>query len=71
MVILDEYMDVIDAIPAYIPPRFMNNIVHYYGDGINKLKSWQNMDEKKNETNMQVFLFPLTGYFLMKKSGVC
>ncbi|HNP48744.1 MAG TPA: DUF255 domain-containing protein [Bacteroidia bacterium] len=50
MVILDEYMDVIDAIPAYIPPRFMNNIVHYYGDGINKLKSWQAyMDEKSKK----------------------
>ncbi|HRH65003.1 MAG TPA: DUF255 domain-containing protein [Bacteroidia bacterium] len=41
LVVLDEYMDVLDAVPGYIPPVFMNDILHYYGEGINKSKTWQ------------------------------
>ena len=49
LVILDEYMDVVDAIPSYIPPRFMNDILHFYGDGINKQKTWQAYTSEKEQ----------------------
>jgi thioredoxin-related protein len=48
LVVLDEYMDVIDAIPSYISPSFLNDIMHYYGEGINKTKSWKEYMESKN-----------------------
>ena len=50
LIVLDEYMDVIDAVPSYVPPSFMNDILHFYGDGINKTKTWQKyMDEKEHK----------------------
>ena len=38
---MDENLDLIDAIPFYIQPNFLKDIMHFYGDEINKKKSWQ------------------------------
>ena len=47
LVVLDEKMELIDAIPSYIPPNFLNKIIHYYGNNINKTKSWQDYIKEK------------------------
>ncbi len=47
LVVLDENMEMVDAIPSYIPPNFLNEIIHYYGDNINKTKSWQDYIKEK------------------------
>lgn len=51
LVLLDEYLDVVDAVPSYIPPRYMDDILHFYGDGLNKTESWQQYmnDKEKNK----------------------
>ncbi len=41
LIVLDEKHTVLDVIPAYIPPKFLNEIIHYYGEDIYKTKSWQ------------------------------
>jgi thioredoxin-related protein len=40
LIVLDEKMDVIDAIPSYVSPAFLKQIAHYYGDDIYKKQSW-------------------------------
>lgn len=40
VVILDEKDAIIDAIPFYLPPVLMNDILTYYGNDIHKQKSW-------------------------------
>jgi thioredoxin-related protein len=48
LIVLDENLNVVDIIPSYIPPRFLNDIIHFYGDNINKTKSWEDfMKERK------------------------
>jgi len=48
LIVLDENLDVIDNIPSYIPPHFLNDIIHFYGDNINKVKPWNDfMKDKK------------------------
>lgn len=47
LVVLDEKMEMIDAIPSYIPPNFLKMIIHYYGDNINKTKTWQDYIKEK------------------------
>ncbi len=50
LIVMDEKMDVMDVIPSYISPPFLNNIIHYYGENINNVKSWQDfIKEKKYE----------------------
>ena len=39
--ILDENQNILDVIPSYLPPTLLDDILHYYGDDINKVKSWQ------------------------------
>ena len=41
LIVLDDNQDVIDVIPSYIPPHFLNDIIHFYGENINKVKSWE------------------------------
>ena len=41
LIVLDENMAEMDAIPSYISPHFLNEIIHYYGENLNKSKSWQ------------------------------
>jgi thioredoxin-related protein len=40
LAILDEEMNVIDAIPYYLPPKLLNDILKFYGNDIYKSKSW-------------------------------
>jgi thioredoxin-related protein len=48
MVLLDEDRNLIDAVPNYISPAFMNDIVHFYGEDIYKKKSWKEFQESKS-----------------------
>lgn len=41
IVILDENMQILDAIPFYLPPASLGKIARYYGDGYNKKMPWQ------------------------------
>ena len=41
LIVLDEKHTVLDVIPSYITPKFLNEIMHYYGEDIYKTKSWQ------------------------------
>ncbi|REJ80898.1 MAG: DUF255 domain-containing protein [Bacteroidetes bacterium] len=41
LVLLSEEGEVLDAIPSYIPPSVLGNILRFYGDDIYKSKSWQ------------------------------
>ncbi len=41
LAILDEKMNLLDAIALYLNPKVMKDITTYYGDNIYKTKSWQ------------------------------
>lgn len=41
LVVMDENRQIVDAIPSYITPTFMNDIMHFYGDDHYKKESWQ------------------------------
>ncbi len=51
LIVLDENKDVIDAIPSYIPPGFLYEIIHYYGDDKYKSKSWQDYMKELGKSN--------------------
>jgi thioredoxin-related protein len=40
LVILDEKMEVLDAIPYYLNPEVLKNIATYYGDNVYKTTKW-------------------------------
>jgi thioredoxin-related protein len=40
LVVLDEKLTVLDAVPFYLNPTVLKNIATYYGDDIYKKKSW-------------------------------
>lgn len=40
MALLDEENKLLDAIPFYLPPALLNKVLHYYGEGIYKNKTW-------------------------------
>ena len=40
LIVLDENQETLDVIPSYISPPFLNDIIHYYGDDIHKIKQW-------------------------------
>jgi len=40
MVILDESMNIVDAIPFYLPATALKNIATFYGEDVYKKKSW-------------------------------
>lgn len=50
--ILDENMQLIDAIPNYVQPEFLNDIAHYYGENIYQTKSWQTFQEDKKKKSV-------------------
>jgi hypothetical protein len=41
LVVLDEQNTILDAVPGFIPSRFLRDISHYYGDNVFKEKSWK------------------------------
>lgn len=51
MVILDENRKVLDAVNSYLPPALLNDILHYFGEDINKVKTWQDYMSSKSKTN--------------------
>ena len=40
LVVLDEKMNVVDAVPFYLNPTVLKNITTYYGDNIYTQKTW-------------------------------
>lgn len=42
---LDEKMNVIDAIGAYMNPGFLKLVAHFYGDDVYRTKSWKEFTE--------------------------
>ena len=48
LVVLDEDMNIVDAIPYFINGTFMKDIAHFYGDDIFKKKSWKEYQEGKS-----------------------
>ena len=49
LIVLDENLEIIDIISSYITPHFLNDIIHYYGDDLQKTKSWQSYMEERSE----------------------
>lgn len=47
LIILDENLNIIDVIHSYIPPAFLNDILHFYGDNFYKTKSWDEFIKSK------------------------
>ncbi|MFM2305855.1 MAG: hypothetical protein RLZZ367_524 [Bacteroidota bacterium] len=51
LAVLDENMNLIEAVPFYIQPSFLKDIAHYYGDDIYKKKAWKDfVEEAKKKT---------------------
>lgn len=48
--ILDENMNLVDAIPFYISPIFMRDICKFYGNDLYKKQSWQDFQKAEHET---------------------
>jgi thioredoxin-related protein len=52
VVILNEKLDILDVIPAYLNPEVMNNIIRFYGENIYLKKAWKDyfneLQAKKN-----------------------
>ncbi len=52
LIVLDENMEILDIITSYISPHFLNNIIHYYGENINKIKPWQDYLKEKKQGDL-------------------
>jgi thioredoxin-related protein len=48
LAILDENMNIVDAIPFYLPASALKNIATFYGDDIYKKKSWNDFMAEVN-----------------------
>ena len=52
VVILDEKLEILDVIPAYLNPEVLHNILNFYGENIYQKKSWvdyfNELQAKKN-----------------------
>ena len=46
--ILDEKLNLLDAVPLYLNPKVLKDITTYYGDNIYKAKSWQDYIKPAN-----------------------
>ncbi|HQF29152.1 MAG TPA: thioredoxin family protein [Bacteroidia bacterium] len=53
IVILDEKLEILDAIPTYLNPEVLNNILRFYGENIYQKKPWKDyfneLQAKKNK----------------------
>lgn len=50
LTILDENGQLLDAIPFYVHPKFLDDIAHYYGEDTHKTKKWAEYIAAKNKT---------------------
>lgn len=48
MIVLDEDLKPVDAIPSYIQPVFLNDIIHFYGEDAYKKQSWKDYSDARN-----------------------
>lgn len=53
LTVLDENMNLLDAISLYVHPKFLNDIVHFYGDDVYKDKTWKEFIEEKNRMGLK------------------
>jgi thioredoxin-related protein len=53
LVILDENLNIIDAIPFYINPDVLKNIAKYYGENIYKTTPWTEFMANENKKDAQ------------------
>lgn len=51
LAVLDENMNLMDAVSFYIQPAFLKDIAHYYGDEVYKKKPWKDYIEEKKKTS--------------------
>ena len=49
LVVLDEKMNVLDAVPFYLNPKVLKDIATYYGDNVYKTKSWTDFMKPENK----------------------
>jgi len=49
LVILNEKMEILDAVPFYLNPTVLKNIATYYGDDVYKKKSWSDFMAETNK----------------------
>lgn len=49
-VVLDENMNVMDAIPFYLNPKVLSDITTYYGNDVYKTKKWMEFMEERNKS---------------------
>lgn len=49
LAVLDENMNLIDAVSFYVQPAFLNDIVRFYGDEVFKKKQWKEYIEAKQK----------------------
>jgi thioredoxin-related protein len=53
LAVLDENMNLVDAISFYVQPSFLNDIAHFYGDDIYKKQQWKEYVEAKQKKQNQ------------------
>jgi thioredoxin-related protein len=49
LAILDENMNLLDAVSFYIHPKFLDDILHFYGEDIYKTMSWKDFMTEKQQ----------------------
>lgn len=49
LAVLDENMNLVDAISFYVQPNFLNDIIRFYGDEVYKQKPWKEYIEAKQK----------------------
>lgn len=49
LALLDENMNLLDAVSFYIQPAFLKDIARYYGDDVYKKKQWKEFIDEKNK----------------------
>ncbi len=49
LAVLDENMNLVDAVSFYVQPTFLNDIAHFYGDDIYKSRQWKDYLESRHK----------------------
>lgn len=50
LVVMDENMNVMDAVPFYLNPKVLSDIATYYGNDVFKTKKWAEFMEERNKS---------------------
>lgn len=49
LVVLDEHFQILDKIPSYMTPAFVNDVVEFYGKNLYLQTNWQHFQKEKRE----------------------